>query len=339
MTGLAILLSIGLALFWAASVIATAWMLAHPPRRTYAAAVARGRPGDPSELDPPRSFDSWTLRTRGLDLPVWEIAGDDPHGHLVILTHGWADSRIGGLLRVPAIAPFASHVILWDLPGHGDAPGVCRLGTAEAEDLRALLDATAAESSHRTAAAREGVPACRAGTPGRVVLYGWSLGAGLSIVVARDDPRVAGVIAESPYRLPATPARNVLEARALPYRLSLLPALWLLGLLTGAGPRFPRSARVDRSSGRRSAFDRAVHSAALRCPLLVIHGTDDEVCPVAEGRAIAAAAPSGRIVEIAGAGHNNLWTDQGHAARCGEEVARFLESIRAGPFAGDTLAM
>lgn len=336
MTGLLILLAIGAVIFWATMVAYVAWMLTHPPRRTYASAVARARPGEPSELEPPRAFASWTFRSRGLEFPVWDIAGDDPGGPVVILTHGWADSRIGGLARVPAIAPHASRVILWDLPGHGEAPGVCRLGTREAGDLRVLL---------------ETVGERRTDSPTALVLYGWSLGAGVSIVVARDDPRVAAVIAESPYRLPATPARNVLRARALPHRLNLPPAMWLLGTLFGVGPQYPRTARVSKrrgamtpgstplahargsSNGHTPAlqlFDRAAHAAALPCPLLVIHGTDDEVCPIEDGRAIAAAAPAGRIVEIAGGRHNDLWTEPANAERCADAVRRFLAECRPG---------
>lgn len=249
MTGLLILLATGLALCWASAVVYVAWMLTHPPRRTYASAVARGRPGEPSELVPARRFESWTFKSRRLEFPVWEIEGDDAAGPAVILTHGWADSRIGGLVRVPAIAGAASRVILWDLRGHGEAPGVCRLGTAEVEDLEALVELVkgqrgrGAEGRSDGASRHQGVGASSrdAETAASVVLYGWSLGAGVSIVVAARqgrDGRIAGVIAESPYRVPATPARNVLRARGLPHRGVLEPALWMVGVLLGVGPRF-----------------------------------------------------------------------------------------------------
>ena len=64
-------LALSLALLWAISTASIAWMLTHPPRRTYASAIARGRPGDPGELDRPREFHSWSFRTRGMRLPVW----------------------------------------------------------------------------------------------------------------------------------------------------------------------------------------------------------------------------------------------------------------------------
>src|SRR5204862_21161 len=154
------ILAIGLLVLWAGTVIGTAWMLTHPPKRTYASAVARGRPGDPSELDTPRRFESWSFTSRGKQFPVWEVAGDDPVGPTIVMTHGWADSRIGALVRVGALAPVASRIIMWDLEGHGEAPGWCALGLRETEDLIALAE--------------------RCGS--RLVLYGWSLGAGVSLV-------------------------------------------------------------------------------------------------------------------------------------------------------------
>lgn len=297
--GLAILLALGLvvALLWAACY--TAWMLTHPPKRTYASAVARGRPGDPSELVPSRAFEAWTFRSGGLEFPVWDIAGDLPPGHgpTIILSHGWADSRVGGLMRIHALAPHASRLILWDMRGHGEAPGLCRLGTREVDDLVALIDHLAERATDH------------------LILYGWSLGAGVSVVAAaRPDlkPRIRAVIAEAPYRLPWTPARNVMRVRALPYRVNLPVAFAGLGLVLGAGPRWRR-------------FDRAAHAAGLQCPLLVIHGQMDQICPPEDGQAIAAAASDGTLASIADGGHNDLWTDEPLAAKCAAAIDQFLK--------------
>jgi pimeloyl-ACP methyl ester carboxylesterase len=303
-SGLLILLGVGLAVAWGLAVGGVAWVLSHPPRRTYASAVSRGRPGDPSELEPERRFESWTFRSgKGRELPVWEIGGDDPEGPIIVATHGWADSRIGGLVRVGALARRASTLILWDIAGHGETGGRCTLGVDEAEDLQSLLSAL-----------RREVGDTRGGERAAIVLYGWSLGAGVSIEVAARGGGVAGVIAEAPYRLALTPARNVLRERGLPWRGVLIAAPWLISWRVGTQTRPLR-------------YDRARHASKLPCPLVVIHGDADAVCPIQDGRDIAAAAPQGQIVEVAGAGHNDLWTDDRFAPICADAVREFLRHV------------
>ncbi len=272
--GLAVLLALGGVIYALILILGTNWKLRHPPRRTYAAALARNLPSDPSELETPLAFESWTFRSRNLDLPVWDIKGSNPDGPVIILTPGWGDSRIGALVRTPYLAEHASRIIAWDMPGHGEAPGTSTLGVREPQDLCALIE--------------------HLGCP--VVLYGWSLGAGVSIAAAAEpniSSRVPAVIAEAPYRFPETPARNVLRAAHLPSGFSLTGAMWTLGL-TGKGRR---------------NFDRCAHAARLSCPLLVIHGRHDPVCPPDDGRAIADAAPDGSFALIDPGDHNRLWTD------------------------------
>ncbi len=40
--------------------------------------------------------------------------------------------------------------------------------------------------------------------------------------------------------------------------------------------------------------------------MIVFHGTADDLVPVAHGRKLAAAAPAGRYIEIAGGEHNEI---------------------------------
>ena len=300
MLGLVILLTVGFVLFHAAVIWLTVRSLLRPPRRTYAWAVARGRPGDPSELDTPRAFQSWTFQSGGRAFPVWDIAGEAPNGPVIVCSHGWADSRLGLMGRLDSLASVASRVIAWDLPGHGEAPGICRLGTSEVDDLLALV--------------------AHLDQPRRVVLFGWSLGAGMSIAAAARGAPVAGVIAEAPYRLAITPARAVIRAMRMPYRLSLVPAFWIIGTVIGVGPRWNR-----RQGGM--GFDRAALAARLTCPLLILQGERDEVCPIQDGEAIAAAAGEhGHLARLANIGHNDVWAPD-QAAATATHVRRFVESL------------
>lgn len=324
--GLSILLGAGLVCGWALLVVYTAWLLTHPVRRSYAFAVARNLPGDPSEVivvdaaggsRRGLAYTEWTFRSRGRELPVWDIAGLDPAGPVVVVTHGWGDSRVVMLPRIVGLAPMVSRIVAWDLPGHGNAPGRggggFTLSAREHEDLIELVERLAEQSG---------------GDGPRLILDGFSLGAGLCIVAAADfgarggtNP-VAAVIAEAPYRVPAVPARNVLHVRGLPHRTNLLPAMALVGLRFGRGLAWAMSP----SAG---GFDRALYAARVpgSVPLLVVHGAVDPVCPVEDGKAIAGAASSARLAVIEGAGHNNLWADPVFAPQCAAVVREFLSSI------------
>ncbi|MEM9372018.1 MAG: alpha/beta hydrolase [Planctomycetota bacterium] len=288
--GLLNLLGAGAAAAWLAAVAHTAWSLLHPPKRTYAWALHRQLPGDPGELDPALDYEPFMFRGARRELPAWRVTGRNPSGPVVVMTHGWGSSRLGGLIRLPACAAHASAVILWDLPGQGEAGGIARMGADEHLDLIALL-----------------------GTLGDVpiVLFGWSLGAGVSLRAALDGTDrfdIRAVICEAPYARAATPARNVIRLRGMPHRLNLRPAMWLIGSRLGVGP-----------SWRGFARDR-IASSLGDLPLTVIHGDADPVCPIDDGRRIADAAPNGRLVTIEGGGHNNLWTEPGFAADSAQAV-------------------
>jgi fermentation-respiration switch protein FrsA (DUF1100 family) len=118
-----------------------------------------------------------------------------------------------------------------------------------------------------------------------VVLHGFSLGAAVAVRMAVEH-RVHGVILEAPF----TAAADI-AASAYPF----VPVRWLM----------------------RDPFDTLPNLGAIRVPVLVIHGTRDEVVPAAQSDRVydAIAAPKQRVV-IDGAGHNDLWRrgGDGHAA-------------------------
>ncbi len=299
LAGLAILLAAGAAVFASALFIWTTRVLTRPPRRGYGWAVARGRPGSPDELDdPPTSIETWSLSVRGVEMPVWDLTGALAAGPTVVLTPGWGQGRVGCLDRVQALLPMTRRVVVWDTPGTGEAGGVCTLGALEAVCLLALVQRL-----------RQASPT------DDLVLMGASMGAGVSIEVAADlcqqgQPPKA-VIAEAPYRVPITPARGVLNAANLPRHLNLPAAIGWVGLRNGRGSKW-------------TGFDRAEHARNLTCPLLVLHGTEDDVCPIDDGRQIAQANPHGRLVEIDGGDHHRLWQDAPWRSQCIQAVREAL---------------
>jgi uncharacterized protein len=127
--------------------------------------------------------------------------------------------------------------------------------------------------------------------PEDIIVYGESLGSGVAVQVAAAKP-VGGVILDAPYT-------SIVDVAA------------------GAYPYFPvRPFLFDRYESLR-------YLPEIAAPLLVIHGEDDEVIPVAMGRAIYAAANSPKeIVTFPGAGHSDH-----HLYGSSEEVFRWIDAV------------
>jgi len=335
MVGFVSLMVMGLLVAVGLATVGMARRLRRPPRRTYAWAVSKGLPGDPGELDEALAFEDVDLGERyGVEVlrgvRAWEVEGKKKDGVVVVMTPGWGESRVNGLVRLPTVARHASRIVMWDPPGLGVTPGLCGMGTGgDVRRLRAVV-----ENEKRKAKSEN--------QEARIVLYGWSMGAGVSVACASgwersqrekeevgtepspvtqsrdilsqgERERICGVIAESPYREAWTPAFRVMRLAGLPWRVNGPLVFAWMGL------------RLMGSVWWRG-FDRAELARGVGCLLMVIHGTADEVCPVEDGRAIAGACEKGEVVEVMGGGHNDLWGTK-FAEEVGGAVERFLMGV------------
>ena len=115
----------------------------------------------------------------------------------------------------------------------------------------------------------------RAQTDGPIAAYGFSLGTGVAVHLAAER-QVSALVLEAPFD-----SLQAVIQRRFPY----LPVALML--------RHPF--RSDQRIGQVSA------------PILMMHGTDDQVIPMTHGRALADLAPPGtRFEGIQEAGHNDL---------------------------------
>jgi fermentation-respiration switch protein FrsA (DUF1100 family) len=123
----------------------------------------------------------------------------------------------------------------------------------------------------------------------RIVLSGQSLGTGVAVEMATRG-HGARVVLFSPY----TSIVDVAN-RYFPF----LPNGWLV----------------------RDRFDNAKKASAIRAPVLVVHGTDDEVIPFALGKELVGLFPSARFVALEQGRHNDLFFRGGDALL--DDIARF----------------
>lgn len=126
--------------------------------------------------------------------------------------------------------------------------------------------------------------------PERIIVHGRSLGGGPAVDLASREP-VAGLVLESAFTSVLAVSPGV---RIFPF------------------DRF----RNDRKMRR------------VRCPVLVMHGTADEVIPFAQGQRLLSLAPRGsRHVWVEGAGHNDLTLVAG--ARYVAALREYAEMLKA----------
>lgn len=116
----------------------------------------------------------------------------------------------------------------------------------------------------------------RDGSENQIIVFGKSLGGGVASKIVQGR-KVRGLILESTFRSIPHVARNLLP---------MLPV--------GAVLKSERYETIERI-------------ARIESPLLVIHGTRDELIPMAEGEAIFETAPEPKdLYLVNGAGHNDV---------------------------------
>jgi len=276
MTGLILLFLTAYLLIALIGSAAIVLMIVRPRRKTYAHAVAHDLPTDPADLGLDAHEATFNLPGNHTT-PGWVITGKNPDGPSVLILHGHTDYTHGALRFVPQLAPFASHLVVFDWPGHGSNTAEwMTCGMREPHDAIAVLDGLPDELRTRP-----------------IVLFGYSLGGQIAVKTAGLYPdRFAGVIVDGPYRRWDTPIRLKLKRYSIP----AFPFIQLVGL-------FFYAAGLIRN------FDRTEYAKQYPGPLLVLHGTADRICPIEEGKDLADAAPKGTFVPIEGGQHNRLFLE------------------------------
>ncbi len=210
----------------------------------------------------------------GLRLLTWTVPPADANRPVLLYLHGNGGNLLHRATRLARFAQLGWGVVMLEWRGYGGNPGA-------PGEAGLLKDARAALAAMQAA----GVPA------DRTVLWGESLGTGIAIALAAEQPQaIAAVLLESPYT-------SMLALARLHY--PLLPSRWLL----------------------RDRYDSLGRIGDVAAPMLIMTGEADRLVPpgMADELAAAARAPVERW-SVPGAGHNDL----GEAGAI-EAAAAFLD--------------
>lgn len=196
----------------------------------------------------------------------------------VILAHGYGQNRLQGdigleLAEILTLEGYA--VLLFDFRNSGESEGeMTTIGKHEKWDLLGAVDYIVSEQETSS-----------------IFLLGFSMGGAAAVLAGAEDPRIDGVIADSPFaHLPSYLDKNLSYWSGLPE----YPFNWLILKI------MPFIAGIDlhEVSPMKGAEE-------LDIPLLLIHGDDDEVVLLENSMKIAEHAPEHlvKLQVIEGAGH------------------------------------
>ena len=202
----------------------------------------------------------------------------DAHGRTILLLHGLAEGRQMMRARADGIFARGWNVAVLDARAYGDSGGHhASFGGREVDDLRLWIDAVVA----------------RVGPSLRLAAWGRSMGAGVALRAAADDPRLRALVLEAPYvdlrRTAATLIRRYRIPAAGP-----LAALILRRARRLAGVSLHRPRPIDVAP-------------RVAVPVLILRGTADVLVsgPETDRLASALGGPVERV-DVEGARHSKI---------------------------------
>ena len=202
-----------------------------------------------------------------------------PHPAVIVM-HGWGGdaAMMLPLARPLHDAGFAALFIDARCHGGSDDDGFASLPRF-AEDLEHAVD---------WLAARPEVDA------GRIALLGHSVGAGAALLVASRRPDVTAVASVAAFSHPASMMRRWLATKRIPE--------WPVG-------RYVLH-YVQRTIGHRFDDIAPVNTIArVRCPVLLVHGADDDVVPLDDAHRIFAARQHDAVGLLVLSGRHDSFAD------------------------------
>lgn len=290
---LAILVALGgLALFGLITVVGIATWLAHKMTQVERYPVF----GHPSQFGLAHEEVIFPSRRDRVPLSGWYLPAA-PDARCIILIHGQEHHRNSRGIRALELGrDLAEHgfsVLLFDFRGRGESGGKRDSGgDREQWDVLGAIDYVASR----------GIP------PERIGLLGFSLGAGVALLVAAKEPRIPAIVCDSAFL-------DLMEdLRGMPFLGLTLPS-WFARPITLTGRWF---FGADFSKVRPIE---AITNMAPR-PIFFIHGHRDRVTPYGESQT---------LYEAAGGSRNQIWIvpDSGHVSSYRSNPQEYVTKVVA----------
>jgi pimeloyl-ACP methyl ester carboxylesterase len=205
-----------------------------------------------------------TQRNRMLD--GWLLAGQ-PNQGLVVITHGWGANRE---LMLPLARPLQAagfSVLLFDARNHG---------TSDSDSFSSMprfaedIDATLAWLKTQPAFRHE-----------RIALIGHSVGAAATLLAASRRADISAVVSLAAFAHPDGMMRRWLKEKGLPF----FPLGWyVLNYVQWViGARFDSIAPLNTIQ-------------TIRCPILLMHGSEDTTVPPEDAKALFDRRPHHEVI-------------------------------------------
>jgi uncharacterized protein len=270
------------------------WFL-HPVRRVLTADLIRG--ADIAFAQSHARREDLNVRTRdGILLHGWKVHAAQPSGDWVLLFHGVADNRIGILEHSLVLLAAGYDVVMMDARAHGESEGaMATYGWIERHDTQDTVDALE-ESEH----------------PRHLLALGESMGAGIALQSAAEEPRIEAVVAEAPFA--------TLHEASYDYA----------GLR-----RFPWLGKTLFAPGTWTMIYRAEHIANLPVaevsPMKAVAARAFPVFLICDGGDVALPCRHTKMIFDAAIGRKEMWLvpDAYHTAALGYQPAEFRRRVLA----------
>ena len=224
------------------------------------------------------AYDTVRLQTKkGLNIDAWYARADSAAKGTVILFHGIGVSKMALIDEANEFRYLGYNILMVDFRGHGNSEGNrTTIGYREAEEVKLAFDYIQQKGEQR------------------IFIYGSSMGA---VAVARAvylyEMKVSGLILEMPFYS----LQTYLKARAAQIGFPAQPFAFFTSFWIGLEKGF---------NGYKHKTTR--YAAAIKSPVLLNWGTQDQYINEKEIRAIYETIPSRekRLIVYEGAGHESL---------------------------------